>query len=462
MKKTLLALAVSSLATSAFAANVDHTTSPVVINNIAREVVTVAAPTDLTTTDRIIWTQGFSATNQNLVRVDLPAGVTFTRVPSLGASDGTNTLTSTVSAGGVGQSFVLFQLNGTQTVDQAGDVTLTLDGLRVTSQADISVRYRLYDDQVEANNASTRTLQDRTFGYASFGTGLVFASANPGVSRQIDVGANPSSTLFTNTTDTSDKFGGLNLRVANAATFGTNLSGAALTLTDLIGANAILTVSGDFSAISATPANTLLATLNATGVNAAETAVTYNLGAAPAALNAAQLTYEVDGVTVITPSSYNASLALGTGALMAAAPAAVNNFATLAKNGSNVYVDLALNPNGAFQNFVRISNKTNTAGNVNLTVIADDGQQAQIALGDIAGQASSQLAARASTTQISISDIFAAAQAAGLSLSGQNKLRLLVDGEFIGGDEDNALSNDYGLSVQSITVSKDGNSFSTF
>jgi len=463
MKKTLLALAVSTLATSAFAATVDHTATPVVINNIAREVVTVAAPTDLTTTDNIIWTQGFSTTNQNLVRIDLPAGVTFTGVPSLGAADGTNTLTSTVSAGGVGQSFVLFQLNGTQTVDQAGDVTLTLAGLRVTSQADISVRYRLYDDQVEANNATTRTLQDRTFGYASFGSGLVFASVNPGVSRQIDVGANPSSTLFTNGTDTSAAFGGLNLRVANAQTYGTTLTaGNELDLTDLIGANPILTVSGDFSAISGTPANTLLAALPAAGVNTAETAVTYDLGATPAALNAAALTYEVDGTTVITPSSYNASLALGTGALMTAAPAAVNNFATLAKNGSNVYVDLALNPNGAFQNFVRISNKTNTAGNVNLTVIADDGQQAQIALGDIAGQASSQLAARASTTQINIKDIFAAAQAAGLSLSGENKLRLLVDGEFIGGDEDNALSNDYGLSVQSYTVTTDGTTFSTF
>ncbi|WP_312226025.1 hypothetical protein [Stutzerimonas nitrititolerans] len=462
MKKTLLALAVSTLATSAFAATVDHTATPVVINNIAREVVPVTAPTDLTTTDSIIWTQGFSTTNQNLVRIDLPAGVTFTGVPSLGAADGANTLTSTVSAGGIGQSFVLFQLNGTDTVDQAGDVTLTLAGLRVTSQADISVRYRLYDDQVEANNATTRTLQDRTFGYASFGSGLVFASANPGVSRQIDVGANPSSTLFVNTTDTSDAFGGLNLRVTNTATYGTNLSGAALTLTNLIGANPILTVSGDFSAISGTAANTTLGGIAAAGVNTAETAVTYDLTATPAQLNAAALIYEVDGTSVIAPSSYNASLALGTGALMTAAPAAVTNFATLAKNGSTVYVDLALNPNGAFQNFVRISNKTNNAGNISLTVIADNGAQAQIALGDVAGQASSELGARASTTQINIKDIFDAAQAAGLSLSGENKLRLLVDGEFIGGDETNALSNDYGLSVQTYTVATDGTTFSTF
>lgn len=466
MKKTLLALAVSTLATSAFAATVDHTATPVVINNIAREVVPVTAPTNLTTTDGIIWTQGFSTTNQNLVRIDLPAGVTFTGAPSLAVVDSaTNSLTSTISAGGVGQSFVLFQLNGTDTVDQSGDVTLQLNGLRVTSQADINVRYRLYDDQVEANNATTRTLQDRTFGYASFGSGLVFASVNPGVSRQIDVAQ--ASTFFTYSgaaatgETTSDAFGGLDLRVANAVTYGTTLTGAPLTLTQLIGANAILTVSGDFSAISTTPANTQLGTLSG-AVNTAETAVSYNLGLAPAALNAAQLTYEVDGTTVISPSSYNASLTLGTSALMTAAPAAVTNFATLAKNGSTVFVDLALNPNGAFENFVRISNKSNTAGNVNLTVIADDGEQAQIALGDIAGQDTSELAARSSTTQISVSDIFAAAQAAGLSLSGQNKLRLVVDGEFRGGDETNALSNDYALSVQSITVSKDGNSFSTF
>lgn len=465
MKKTLLALAVSTLATGAFAANVDHTgPAAPTLNNIAREVVPVTAPTDLTTTDSIIWTQGFSTTNQNLVRIDLPAGVTFTANPSLGADDGTNTLSSTVSAGGAGQSFVLFQLNGTTTVDQAGDVTLTLAGLRVTSQADISVRYRLYDDQVEANNATTRTLQDRTFGYASFGAGLVFASANPGVSRQIDVGATPSSTLFTNTTATSTAFGGLNLRVANAVTYGTTLTtGNELALADLIGTNPVLTVSGDFSAISGTVANTTLGGLAAAGVNTAETAVTYNLDTAvTTVLNAAALVYAADGTTVIAPSEYNASLALGTGAQMTAAPAVVTNFATLAKNGSTVYVDLALNPNGAFENFIRISNKTNNAGNISLTVIADNGAQQQIALGDIAGQTTSELGARASTTQISVKDIFAAAQAAGLSLSGENKLRLLVDGEFIGGAEDNALSNDYGLSVQSITVSKDGNSFSTF
>lgn len=469
MKKTLLALAVSTLATGAFAANVDHTgPAAPTLNNIAREVVPVTAPTDLTTADQIIWTQGFSTTNQNLVRVDLPAGVTFINNPSLSSSDtvgGGHSLTATIAAGGAGQSFVLFQLNGADTVDQSGDVTLTLDDLRVTSQADISVRYRLYDDQVEANNATTRTLQDRTFGYASFGAGLVFASANPGVSRQIDVAQ--ASTFFAYTgaaaagETTSNAFGGLNLS-AVANTYGTDLS-SALDLEDLVGTNATLTVTGDFSAIAGGAAGTTLGALAATGVNAGENAVTFDLGTTPAAtLAAAALTYEVDGLTVVAPSEFNASLTLGAGAQLTTVPAPVNNFATLAKNGSTVYVDLALNPNGAFQNFIRISNKTNTAGNVNLTVIADNGAQAQIALGDIAGQATSELGARSSTTQISVSDIFAAAQAAGLSLSGQNKLRLVVDGEFRGGDETSALSNDYALSVQSITVSKDGNSFSTF
>ena len=63
------------------------------------------------------------------------------------------------------------------------------------------------------------------------------------------------------------------------------------------------------------------------------------------------------------------------------------------------------------------------------------------------------------SAQMDINDIYAAAQAADTSFAaeGRNKLRLVVDGEFASGN-----GQGEGISVQSYTVSKDGNSFATF
>ena len=150
-------------------------------------------------------------------------------------------------------------------------------------------------------------------------------------------------------------------------------------------------------------------------------------------------------------SAYNAKLTLGGGALVTTAPADVTSFANLSKNGASEEVDLALNPSCVYSNFIRISNTSTIAGDVFLTVINDSGASAAINLQDIAGQTGSNvLNAGASTTQISIQDIFAAASAKGLVLTGQNKLRLVVDAQVPT------------IDVQSITTSKDQNSFSTF
>lgn len=461
MKKTLLALAVAALSANSFAASLDYTSAtPVVVNTIAKEVVTVASPTTLTTTDTIEWPLGFSVTDQNLVRIDLTNGAKFKAAPDLTTTN--ITTAASVAQGGAGFDYVVLQFGNGATDAFDSAAILELSDLVVANQGDISLRYRLYSSQFDAAQANANTLVDKSYAYAKFANGLVFSSANPGVSRQIDVAA--ESKKFENNTATSTAFGGLNLSVV-ANTYGDDLTtGQELDIEDMIGAGAVVTVTGDFSAINATAANTKLDTLTGGSINTEKTAITFNLGATGSVveLDAAKLTYAATGTTVIAPSEFNAKLTLGTGALVKAAPADVANFATLAKNGSTQYVDLALKPGGAYSNFVRISNKSNTSGKVYLTVIADDGAQAQITLGEVAGQASDVLAARSSTTQMNVQDIFAAAAAKGLTLSGEGKLRLVVDGEFKGGDVTNALSNDYALGVQTYTVSKDGNSFATF
>lgn len=444
MKKSLLALAVAGLSANAFAASLDYTlaTAPTV-NTIAKEVVTVTTSTDLTTVDTIKFPLQFSATNQNLVRIDLSNGAKFKGAPTLGAG----ALTSSISEGGAGSSFAVFQLNGTGTEAQTAVVTLTLNGLTVTNQGDIGVEYRLYDNQVDAHNATTRTLADKNYAYATFANALVFTANNPGESKQIDVGAN--SKKFVNGTYVSTAFGGLNLAVKDS-TYGADLS-APLDLLGVIGANAVVTVTGDFSAIAASAAGSTLGGLAATGVNTAKSAVTFSLGATPIALADAPLVYAVDAAnTGIAPSEFNAKLTLGTGATLTAAPADVASFATLAKNGDTDFVDLALKPGGAFSDYVRITNKSSIAGNVFLTVINDNGDKASIKLSDIAGQTTSLLGANASTSQITIQSIFDAAAAKGLTLTGDQKLRLVVDAEFTD------------VAVQSYTISTDGTTFSTF
>lgn len=168
MKKTLLALAVSALSVNAFAADVDYFTAPATptVNTIAKEVVTVATATALTTTDTVSWPLGFSITDQNLVRIDLSNGATFTAAPSLVADSAGTAVTSSVAQGGLGQSFVVFQFAPGATAAFDQDAALTFAGLTVANQGDINVRYRLYSSQPDAAAANANTLVDKTYGYA--------------------------------------------------------------------------------------------------------------------------------------------------------------------------------------------------------------------------------------------------------------------------------------------------------
>lgn len=454
MKKTLLALAVSALSVNAFAAPLDYTsaTAPTV-NTIAKEVVGVSGGA-LTTSDTVKWNAGFSTTNQNLVRIDLSNGAKFTGAPTLAVG----ALSSTVSAGGVGQSFAVFQLNGAATEAANAVVTLTFAGLTAVNQGDIGVQYRLYSTQFDAANATTNTIATGSFPYATFANGLVFnADATAAaVSKQIDV--TQASKLFTTAapSTTSAAFGGLNLSV-KANTYGANLAtGQELTLDALLGTAPVITVTGDFSAATGAAGLTLNG-IAATALAADKKSATFTLPApvAPAVTApwvAAPLTYTVNGTTTIAPSAFNAKLALGTSAALTAAPAEVVGFANLGKNGATADVDLALKPGGAYNNFVRISNKSGIAGDVFITVINDAGQSATVNLGEVAGQTSNTLAAGASTTQMSIQDIFNAAATKGLAIANEGKLRLNVEAQITDGK----------LSVQTYTVSKDGNSFATF
>ena len=120
----------------------------------------------------------------------------------------------------------------------------------------------------------------------------------------------------------------------------------------------------------------------------------------------------------------------------------------LNKNGSTKEANLVLAPDTSYTNLVRISNTSNIAGKFFVTAYSDDGKSVSFPLSDVAGQPAT-LDAGASTKQMKVADIYAAAEAKGLALTGDKKLRLKVEGEVAS------------LSLQNYTVSKDGNALNT-
>lgn len=480
MKKTLLALAVSSLATSVFAADIDYRVTNPGVNTIASEL---NLPTNgqVVTTDDLTWNLGFSVTaaTQRYVRVSLTNGATFTATPTLQADTAGTPTAGVYSQGGIGQSYVIFEVTPTSNFTPTTDVVLTLNGITLTGKTDVGVSYQLFETAVDAVNNTDALVTAAAAPYITYGAGLSALFQPASTRRIIDVSATPTSTAFVATggvaTASVAVIGGFAVdAVANRLDY--DFTGPSVTLADLVAAGTNLQIDGDFSAglktagvvntnavqlstaatplVPATPATTVTAS------RATFTLDTNALGTVGTTPVYVPVVYSVDGTSAIQPSVYSGvyNVVPATGTTTASVSA--DRIGELAKNGASQYVDLALNPNGAFENYVRISNKTGVEGNVYITVFADNGQSVTIDLGDVEGQ-STVLGARSSTTQMTVKQIFTAAEAAGLILSGERKLRLLVDGEFpTQGNTTNA--NDYGLSVQTYTVATDGTTFSTF
>ncbi len=481
MKKTLLALAVSALSANAFAANVDYTIATPVVNTIATEL---ALPTNgaVTTSDQLTWNLGFSISpnTQRYIRISLSNGAKFTAAPQLKVEDTVSAppvaaINGVISQGGAGQSFAILEVSPAVNVAPTAKVTVTLAGLNLTGKKDVDVAYQLFETAVDAVQGGNQLAGAAAAPYIRFASGLNAKFEPFNVQRVIDVNANPSSTAFTGALDAnSAKIGGVAIDVVAGLV---NYSMALVTLPQLVTTGTALEVEGDFSAAAKTGA-----ALNVAAVKLNGTAVDTD-GASATTLTATKATFVIDdavqgnpaapsyipvvyhvatgaAATAIAPSSYTANYKVVPVTGTSTASVNLGKIGELAKNGASQYVDLALKPGGAFQNYVRISNKTNVAGNVYITVINDAGAQQTVKLGEVAGQ-SDTLAARSSTTQINIQQIFDAAAAKGLALSGDGKLRLLVDGEFPGAGTTTE-ANNYGLSVQTYSVAKDGNSFNTF
>lgn len=454
MKKTLLALAVAALSANAFAVDLNAANSDAI--NYASEIKLPAVLTDTVANNLDVKVQlGFSATAgvKRYVRFDLVNAQFETPVI---AADLTVTaaapvaLAPSVAVGGTkGSTSVVIEITPDATLANSDVLTLALADIKATG-TDASIQYRLYETGVDANAGNSSTLAAKSGKLFGFKSALNAKVTVKGAAQKIDV--TQESKFFVDAAgakgDVTNVIGqltvGVNPDVYSAA-------GATVALADLVD-SAKVEVVGDFSAGLKDADGKLLATAAVlTGATASEVTAakaTYTVDPA-AGLADAPLTLTVDGKTALATQTFTAKLVPVAKAAYTVNTVDLGVLGELQKNGSSASLNLALKPGGAYQNYVRVSNTSNLDGKFFITVISDEGKTATINLSDVAGQPAT-LAARASTTQMTIQQIFDAAAAKGLALSGEGKLRLVVEGEVPS------------LDAQTYTVSKDGNSFATF
>lgn len=461
MKKTLLALAVASLSVNAFAVDLTSNTNTAV--NYASEITLPAVLDDTGANDLDVTVAlGFSATAgvKRYVRFDLTNAQFDTVVAAADittdALDGAATpapvnLAPSVSQGGTkGSNFVVIEITPNATMANNAKLKLALANINATG-GEASVQYRLYETGVDAVAGNANVLASKSGKLFGLASGLNALVTTKGAAAKIDVAQ--ESKFFVGAQGKKDNaIGSLTVGAATPAVYAKD--GTAVTTLATLVQSANLEVTGDFSAGlkdaegKLVPGAAVLSSVAAGDTTVTATKATYKLNPAVGLTNEA-LTLNVDGTSTLAAQTFTAKLVpvAQTGYTVAAKD--LGDLGILSKNGDTQRVDLALNPGGTYSNFVRISNTSNLEGKFFITVIADDGSKAVVNLSDVADQPAT-LTAQASTTQISIQQIFDAAAAKGLSLSGQGKLRLIVEGEVPS------------LSVQSYTIAKDGNSFATF
>lgn len=441
MKKSLLALAVAALSANAFAVDLDNTATPGT-QVFAKEIQVAAAGTDIGGTAVFAQAKAGFALTSGFIRFDLDNGAKFKANPTLDVGTGGTAFTQITApaSGGAGQSFVIFKVEETGksiATDAVVKLTTTGAGITVVNKNAVGVTFGLYEtaggaaQKAGALNAKSGTL-------LNFADAVKVSAAADAGKLKIDA-ISSESKRFAGKVDTTTLVK-LDVALNTPTPLKTDGSGA-VALTDVI-KDTEWNVLGNFSAVKASG---LTATDTAT---IAENKQSVKLAKTGGVTGSQTLSYLVTGAIEIPETSISATFTpvAQTGYVLGAST--FENITKLEKNGTTRSADLVLNPNGVYSNFVRITNKDTITGAFFLKVINDNGQSVSFPLSDVAGQPAT-LAAGASTAQMTIQQIYAAAAAKGLNV-GEGKLRLEVTGQ----------TND--LSVQTYTVSKDGNSFATF
>ena len=278
LNKKILAAAIAAAMSNVAVAAVDLDAASPVAANYAQELAwgqnpvlvqnTQGQPTYVTNTVGFTISEGTS----KYLRYDLEGGATFASQPDLSFSNlGTSQPQATVAVGGVGESFVIFELTAFEdqplvNEDIASDLQVTLEVAEYNLPTDVDtiVHYRLYEDAVDAFKLGevltdlSETLKDETAVLARFGAGVSgdFSTANDNTAsveteftRFLGDAASVDSAVAWNGASVSAETANVGVidvdQLANTGFF--NLDGGVLDGADIVGADPVVVFEGDFS-----------------------------------------------------------------------------------------------------------------------------------------------------------------------------------------------------------------------
>ncbi len=486
MKKSLIALTVASAAASTAYAQVDlddPTSSGSAI--YASEIDVSGTGVEVNTTETAFAEVGFSVTDatSRYFSFALSNGGNFVDDPSIAFANTTcanaataNEIAITKSAGGDGNSDVLFEVATDPTRVICNDATVTLSfnagtdanlGLAGTTE----VSYTLFSNPDQTGvlaSAGPNTFARFSPAVAIGTTTLTGGAADDAteVPRLIEV-ADDSLNFEGGGVDTA--LGSLFVALNDPTPFDTD--GAAITMADILTSHTV-EIAGDFSAADAVTLHLDSDGTTECGVTAPVFTATLNTDMNVATFappvgevgdlstdgveTAATVCLEVTGSDVINEGTY-----IGTYKPVDASgytlDDAVFTLGALDNTGTTIELNLTLTPRpsgGVYRNLIRVTNTSSNSGRVFFRMVNDAGESSPtVTLGEVTG-GTDIVVSEGSSPQVNIDAIYAAVQAADptfmVGAAPSNKLRTIVTGEF------------GSMDVQTYTVSTDNTTFSTF
>ena len=491
MKKSYKKLAVASAVAmvAGFAANaqaivdMDNGTGSI---NFAIESTVLATGTAIDTTATTVLeadaTFGFSIgdgtskyVRYDFVNTRFAADALVTDFALTVAGGGTSSVA--ISSGGtVGEDYVIVEVSATgSNIVQTDTIKFqpAAGTMEVTNQSTASIAYAIYEFAAWANSQSN-SLANRASTYFSWAPGYT-AACTAGSPAKIDVvnpiafvGGAANTPLFSMSTTPVT---GVHL-----------LTGVQVVMDDYMGPATDYSIDGAFAAFDQGTAGVFF-DANASGAydvadaiftvavdDASATALT---GLVPLTdllfadlATASNVIVTPNTTDEMVPGTYSVTITPTAGANFTLNPISLGTCGALQYSGSTDRMDFALTPNGAYSNFIRVTNPSSTGGDVVMTVWNDAGDQVSFGLSALSGISTDTVAAKASTILVNVNDVYAACQAAdGTFDATGSKLRIQVRGEF-GDDATEAAGQTMGntrtaegIIIQGLTQSRDANSF---
>ncbi len=431
----------------------------------------IAASTDVRLKLDLGSSARFAATPALSLHMDSAAGFTQSACANTSGTDVTCPTFSIFSGGTTSDSSVTFDANTGSNVIRAGaDFEVDVKNVIVVSQTAVTVdvTVTLADNFGSTEVGKFTSAPYITFApYLSVSTGTSPASTNNTDTNRIDVTQN--SLFFSGSAgDNTTRRGSIDVVASTLGVLGTGST--AVSGTDVIKSvtrtvvaangfsamNQGTSISGDTIKVGTATATVSTSDATMASVGSAALAATGDVkGNQFVELSVpTNNTVEIAETTLVGKTT---AVSQATATYSAASATGEVTLSALTRNGSSARLTFALTPNGKFPMFVRFTNPSSIAGNVQFWLTNDAGVKSDtLGISVIEGVDSDSLAAGSSTGLLNINDVMAAVQANDTDFAlatGSDKLRLNASANF-GGDGASS-----GLVVGAFSISTDGTTF---